>query len=74
MTVRVRGGLDGRMPQDRLCHRSFAADQDRIFASDPSLGRILAAIGYAGVEDLDVNAYASIWENFWSPTRWPGTI
>ena len=26
------------------------------FASDPNLGRILAAIGYAGVEGLDVNA------------------
>jgi len=26
------------------------------FASDPNLGRILAAIGYAGVEDLDVSA------------------
>jgi len=26
------------------------------FASDPNLGRILAAIGYAGVADLDVNA------------------
>lgn len=26
------------------------------FASDPNLGRILAAIGYAGIEDLDVNA------------------
>src|SRR5690606_31775590 len=25
------------------------------FASDPNLGRILAAIGYAGVEDLDVD-------------------
>ena len=25
------------------------------FASDPNLGRILAAIGYAGVADLDVN-------------------
>lgn len=25
------------------------------FASDPNLGRILAAIGYAGVEDLDVS-------------------
>ena len=24
------------------------------FASDPNLGRILAAIGYAGVSDLDV--------------------
>ncbi len=26
------------------------------FASDPNLGRILAAIGYAGVDDLDVAA------------------
>ena len=26
------------------------------YASDPNLGRILAAIGYAGVKDLDVNA------------------
>jgi glutamate N-acetyltransferase/amino-acid N-acetyltransferase len=25
------------------------------FASDPNLGRILAAIGYAGITDLDVN-------------------
>jgi glutamate N-acetyltransferase/amino-acid N-acetyltransferase len=25
------------------------------FASDPNLGRILAAIGYAGIEDLDVD-------------------
>jgi glutamate N-acetyltransferase/amino-acid N-acetyltransferase len=25
------------------------------FASDPNLGRILAAIGYAGIADLDVN-------------------
>jgi len=25
------------------------------FASDPNLGRILAAIGYAGIDDLDVN-------------------
>jgi glutamate N-acetyltransferase/amino-acid N-acetyltransferase len=25
------------------------------FASDPNLGRIIAAVGYAGVEDLDVN-------------------
>lgn len=26
------------------------------FASDPNLGRILAAIGYAGIDELDVNA------------------
>lgn len=27
----------------------------RFFASDPNLGRILAAIGYAGINDLDVS-------------------
>jgi glutamate N-acetyltransferase/amino-acid N-acetyltransferase len=26
------------------------------YASDPNLGRILAAIGYAGIDDLDVQA------------------
>ena len=26
------------------------------FASDPNLGRLLAAVGYAGIEDLDVDA------------------
>ena len=30
------------------CARSTA-----FFASDPNLGRILAAVGYAGIEDLD---------------------
>jgi glutamate N-acetyltransferase/amino-acid N-acetyltransferase len=30
------------------------------FASDPNLGRILAAIGYAGIDDLDV-AGLKVW-------------
>jgi len=30
------------------------------FASDPNLGRILAAIGYAGIDDLDVN-HVRLW-------------
>jgi glutamate N-acetyltransferase/amino-acid N-acetyltransferase len=30
------------------------------FASDPNLGRILAAIGYAGISDLDVD-YVRVW-------------
>ncbi|SCX05223.1 glutamate N-acetyltransferase [Nitrosomonas eutropha] len=33
------------------------------FASDPNLGRILAAIGYAGIEDLDVNLVQLYLEN-----------
>jgi len=32
------------------------------FASDPNLGRILAAIGYAGIEDLDVRS-VDVWLN-----------
>ncbi|WDZ96486.1 bifunctional glutamate N-acetyltransferase/amino-acid acetyltransferase ArgJ [Herbaspirillum sp. WKF16] len=35
------------------------------FASDPNLGRILAAIGYAGVEDLDVSKL-----NLWLDDVW----
>jgi glutamate N-acetyltransferase/amino-acid N-acetyltransferase len=36
------------------------------FASDPNLGRIQAAVGYAGIEDLDVSAAASGWATHWS--------
>jgi glutamate N-acetyltransferase/amino-acid N-acetyltransferase len=32
------------------------------FASDPNLGRILAAIGYSGIEDLDVRS-VDVWLN-----------
>lgn len=32
------------------------------FASDPNLGRILAAIGYAGVDDLDVD-HLNLWKS-----------
>lgn len=35
------------------------------FASDPNLGRILAAIGYAGVEDLDVGAIDLYLDDVW---------
>lgn len=38
-----------------LCCWPLAAGQDGVFASDPNLGRILAAIGYAGIADLDVD-------------------
>ena len=30
-------------------------DRTAFFASDPNLGRILAAVGYAGIDDLDVS-------------------
>jgi glutamate N-acetyltransferase/amino-acid N-acetyltransferase len=35
------------------------------FASDPNLGRILAAIGYAGVEDLDVTKLDLYLDDVW---------
>jgi glutamate N-acetyltransferase/amino-acid N-acetyltransferase len=35
------------------------------FASDPNLGRILAAIGYAGVNDLDVNLLNLYLDDVW---------
>jgi glutamate N-acetyltransferase/amino-acid N-acetyltransferase len=35
------------------------------FASDPNLGRILAAIGYAGVDDLDVSRLNLFLDDVW---------
>ncbi|MES2319832.1 MAG: bifunctional glutamate N-acetyltransferase/amino-acid acetyltransferase ArgJ [Pseudomonadota bacterium] len=35
------------------------------FASDPNLGRILAAIGYAGVDDLDVSVLDMYLDDVW---------
>jgi glutamate N-acetyltransferase/amino-acid N-acetyltransferase len=35
------------------------------FASDPNLGRILAAIGYAGVDDLDVSKLNMYLDDVW---------
>jgi N-acetylglutamate synthase/N-acetylornithine aminotransferase len=41
------------MPQGGLRHCPFAAGQDGVFCQRPNLGRILAAVGYAGIDDLD---------------------
>ena len=57
MTVRVEGGRDEtecRKVAYAIAHSPLI--KTAFFASDPNLGRILAAIGYAGVEALDVNA------------------
>ncbi|HEX3172182.1 MAG TPA: bifunctional glutamate N-acetyltransferase/amino-acid acetyltransferase ArgJ [Burkholderiales bacterium] len=55
ITVRVEGGRS----EDECRQIGFAIAHSPLvktafFASDPNLGRILAAIGYAGVADLDV--------------------
>lgn len=56
MTIRVEGGRDEaecRKIGYAIAHSPLI--KTAFFASDPNLGRILAAIGYAGVTDLDVN-------------------
>ena len=56
MTVQVEGGkteAECRKVAYAIAHSPLI--KTAFFASDPNLGRILAAIGYAGVEDLDVN-------------------
>ncbi len=57
MTVQVEGGRDEaecRKVAYAIAHSPLI--KTAFFASDPNLGRILAAIGYAGVEQLDVNS------------------
>lgn len=57
MTVKVEGGKDEaecRKVAYAIAHSPLI--KTAFFASDPNLGRILAAIGYAGIQDLDVNA------------------
>ena len=56
MTVKVEAGKE----VEECCKVAYAIAHSPLiktafFASDPNLGRILAAIGYAGVENLDVN-------------------
>ena len=56
MTVKVEAGKDVeecRKVAYAIAHSPLI--KTAFFASDPNLGRILAAIGYAGVENLDVN-------------------
>ncbi len=55
ITVQVEGGKS--VAECRQIAYAVARSplvKTAFFASDPNLGRILAAIGYAGVEDLDV--------------------
>ncbi len=55
MTVRVNQGRDGAECLKiayAIAHSPLV--KTAFFASDPNLGRLLAAVGYAGVSDLDV--------------------
>lgn len=56
ITVRVEGGRD----EEECSAVAYAVAHSPLvktafYASDPNLGRILAAIGYAGIADLDVS-------------------
>ena len=54
ITVQVEGGADEaecRRVAYAIAHSPLV--KTAFFASDPNLGRILAAVGYAGIEDLD---------------------
>ena len=56
MTIAVEGGRDrAECKQVAYAIARSPLVKTAFFASDPNLGRILAAIGYAGVMDLDVN-------------------
>jgi glutamate N-acetyltransferase/amino-acid N-acetyltransferase len=56
ITLAVEGGLDrAECKQIAYAIARSPLVKTAFFASDPNLGRILAAIGYAGVMDLDVN-------------------
>ncbi|MDP2759211.1 MAG: bifunctional glutamate N-acetyltransferase/amino-acid acetyltransferase ArgJ [Sideroxyarcus sp.] len=55
ITIRIEGGKDTAECKKigyAIAHSPLV--KTAFFASDPNLGRILAAIGYAGVVDLDV--------------------
>ncbi len=61
ITIAVEGGRDAaecRKVGYAIGHSPLV--KTAFFASDPNLGRILAAIGYAGIDDLDVN-HLRVW-------------
>jgi len=56
MTIRVEGGSDSAeclKVAYAVAHSPLV--KTAFFASDPNLGRILAAVGYAGIDDLEVD-------------------
>ena len=54
ITIRIDGGKtveECRLVGSAIAHSPLV--KTAFFASDPNLGRILAAVGYAGIDDLD---------------------
>jgi glutamate N-acetyltransferase/amino-acid N-acetyltransferase len=66
MTITVEEGAD--VEECRKIAYSIAHSplvKTAFFASDPNLGRILAAIGYAGVDDLDTSKLDLYLDDVW---------
>ncbi len=66
ITITVENGLN--VDECRAVAYSVAHSplvKTAFYASDPNLGRILAAIGYAGIEDLDVNHLNLYLDDVW---------
>jgi glutamate N-acetyltransferase/amino-acid N-acetyltransferase len=66
MTITVEDGKDAaecRKIAYSIGHSPLV--KTAFFASDPNLGRILAAIGYAGVDDLDVSKINLYLDDVW---------
>ncbi|MDF5810023.1 bifunctional ornithine acetyltransferase/N-acetylglutamate synthase [Pseudomonas aeruginosa] len=55
VTVQVNGGATHQECLMSASAVALAADQDRAVRLDPNWGRILAAVGRAGVANLDVS-------------------
>ena len=53
------------MPSDCLFSRPVATGQNGVFRFRSESGRILAAIGYAGIEDLDIEKLNLYLDDVW---------
>ena len=61
ITIQIEGGKTNeecKQVAEAIAHSPLV--KTAFFASDPNLGRILAAIGYAGIVDLDVS-HVQLW-------------
>jgi len=66
ITIEVKGGKTGlecRLVAKAIAHSPLV--KTAFFASDPNLGRILAAIGYAGIDDLDTSKVQLWLDDVW---------
>jgi glutamate N-acetyltransferase/amino-acid N-acetyltransferase len=66
ITIQIDGGkteTECKQVAEAIAHSPLV--KTAFFASDPNLGRILAAIGYAGITDLDVSGVQLWLDDVW---------